>query len=435
MRVSPDDVVITGVGVVSPYGLGVDAFFDGLLGERGAAAPIRQFDASQFPTTIAAEVPHFDMSAGWLASVMPGLSSAQRALLERCELDLELRDRKLSFALIAAYEAWRMASCDRALGQATMTCLGLGLERAFLEDFDALISQGLIDWSKTPEGWGAQTRIRSRVSLSTARVASLLSLGQPSLSNVSACAAGAMAIAQGAAWIRRGRAERVLCGGADAMINPLGLGGMARLGAPSPRAQVDACRPFDLERDGLLMGEGAAIFVLERASSAAARGAAAIARVEGWGVTQDGWRTTAPREDGQQAALAMSRALECAQLAPEQIGYINAHGTGTPLNDPAEAQAILRALGQSHGAQVPVSSIKGAIGHWMAASGAAEAVASLLPFMRGLMPGTLNHSRLDPACPIHVLGPKAQPADAEHVMSNSFGFGGQNVSLILGACP
>jgi len=169
MPVKPqDEVVITGVGVVSPYGLGVEAFFDGLLGERGAAAPIQQFDASRFPTTIAAEVPHFELSAQWLASVMPALSAAQLELLERCERERELRDRKLPFTLIAAEEAWRMAGCheaDGALAQATRLCLGLGLERAFLEDFDALIdpSTQLIDWSKTPGSWGTQTRIRSRV--------------------------------------------------------------------------------------------------------------------------------------------------------------------------------------------------------------------------------------------------------------------------------
>jgi 3-oxoacyl-[acyl-carrier-protein] synthase II len=215
------------------------------------------------------------------------------------------------------------------------------------------------------------------------------------------------------------------------MVNPLGLGGMCRLGAPSPRNEIDACRPFDRERDGLVIGEGAAVFVVESAARAAARGARVLARIVGWGSTQDAYRATAPRPDGSAAAAAMTRALRRAKLAPEAIGYINAHGTGTPLNDPAECKAIHAALG-AHAERVAVSSIKGAVGHLMAASGAIEIAACLLAFERDLLPGTANHRDRDPECNVDVIGGEPRRQRVDHVLSNSFGFGGQNASVILG---
>jgi 3-oxoacyl-[acyl-carrier-protein] synthase II len=224
----------------------------------------------------------------------------------------------------------------------------------------------------------------------------------------------------------------VLTGGLDSMINPLGVGGMTRLGAPSPRNQPDACRPFDRRRDGLAMGEGAAMFVLESEARARARGARPLARVLGWGSSQDGHRVTAPRPDGQAAAAAIGRALARAGLPPQAVGYVNAHGTGTPLNDPAEARALRLALGDG---DVPVSSIKGAVGHLMAAAGAIEIAACLLALTRGLLPGTAHHHQPDPDCPLAVIGPRPRPAAVEVALSNSFGFGGQNASILLGRCP
>ena len=425
-------VVITGVGVVSPLGLGLEALLDGLAQGLGAAAPIRQLDASTFPTTVAAEVPWMTLDAAWLTAQ---LGEPARALAMALERHGELRDRKVPLALVAAHQAWQMAQGDDALARPAHACLGLGLEHAWLEDLEPLWDGQTLDWSRQPEPWSDRASVRSQVDLATRRVVELLGLGGPALTNVSACAAGAMALATGAAWIARGHADVVVCGGADAMINPLGLGGMARLGAPSPRPQADACRPFDRRRDGLLMGEGAAIMILERAQRAAARGAKPLAALTGWGITQDGWRTTAPREDGSQAARAITRALERAGLRPEQLDYVNAHGTGTPLNDPAEARALRLALGPQVSASIPVSSIKGAIGHAMAAAGAVEAAACLLPLRRGLAPGTHNLHELDPECPLHVLGPWPTPLDARRVLSTSFGFGGQNVALIFERCP
>jgi 3-oxoacyl-[acyl-carrier-protein] synthase II len=227
----------------------------------------------------------------------------------------------------------------------------------------------------------------------------------------------------------RGAAELVVCGGSDSMINPLGIGGMARVGAPSPRADdVDACRPFDRRRDGLAMGEGAAMFVVESEQRALARGVPSLARILGWGSTQDAYRVTAPRPDGAQARRAMAVALRRAGRTGAEVGYVNAHGTGTQLNDPAEARAIREAIGP----HVAVSSIKGAVGHLMAASGALELAACLLPFERDLLPGTAHHRERDPACDVDVIGPEPRAARVDVVVTNSFGFGGQNVSLVLG---
>jgi 3-oxoacyl-[acyl-carrier-protein] synthase II len=264
-------------------------------------------------------------------------------------------------------------------------------------------------------------------------IADRLALRGPIIAQVSACAAGTLAVTHAAALIERGEADVALAGAFDSMVNPLGIGGMARLGAPSPRNQPDACRPFDRRRDGLAIGEGAAMFVVEREERARARGAAPLARVLGWGSTQDAYRVTMPRPDGRLAARAMSLALARAGLPPQAVGYINAHGTGTPLNEPAEARAIRAALG-AHGQRVPVSSIKGAIGHLMAAAGAIEIAACLLPFAHGLLPGTAHHREADPDCAVALVGPRPIAAAVDVVLSNSFGFGGQNATIVLGRC-
>jgi 3-oxoacyl-[acyl-carrier-protein] synthase II len=291
----------------------------------------------------------------------------------------------------------------------------------------------VIDWAREAAAEGPRVRFRSQVDECARRVEEVLRLRGARMVHTSACAAGGLAIAHAASRIERGEASVVLAGAADSMVNPLGVGGMSRLNAPSPRNDPDACRPFDRRRDGLAMGEGAAMFVLEAEERARARGARPLARVLGWGSTQDAYRATAPRPDGSAAAAAMRRAVERSALSTERIGWINAHGTGTPLNDPAEARAIRAALG-AHGERVAVSSIKGAVGHLMAASGAIELASCLLAFERDLLPGTAHHRELDPDCAIDVIGERPRAARVDAVLSNSFGFGGQNVSLVLGRC-
>ncbi|HEY4243268.1 MAG TPA: beta-ketoacyl-[acyl-carrier-protein] synthase family protein [Kofleriaceae bacterium] len=414
--------VITGVGAVSAFGVGTRALFDGLAAGASGISRIRSFDASTFPTHVAGEVPIPRVDAGWLADacaapdVVAGLAEATA-----------LRDRKIAWGLVAAREAWRHASCGDAERCASLV-LALGLEQALMEDVAPIFHDHRIAWD---EARGHEMRFRSPVDLTARAVHAMLELRGPIVVNASACAAGALAVAHAASLIERGAAEIVVCGAADSMVNPLGLGGMCRLGAPSPRDELDACRPFDRRRDGLVIGEGAAVFVVEREDRARARGVRPLAAILGWGSTQDGYRATAPRPDGSAARAAMAKAIARAGVPPSAIGYINAHGTGTPLNDPAECLAIRGAFGAAADG-VAVSSIKGAVGHLMAAAGAIEIAASLLAFERDLLPGTANHRERDPACDVDVIGEAPRAARVDAVLSSSFGFGGQNASVALG---
>lgn len=429
--------VITGVGVVSPFGVGAEHFWDALALGKSAVGPIRSFDAASFPTRVAGEVPVTHISADWMLAQLRLARLVDEPTLERLadsfgawEQSGALRDRKLAFGVVAALEAWQSAGAE-SLGTDAWLCLALGLEQALLEDFAPLVRERRIEWAREAEASLPRTRFRTPVDGCLRAISDTLGLRGPRVAHSSACAAGALALAHAARLIERGDASVVVCGGADSMVNPLGIGGMARLGAPSPRNEPDACRPFDRRRDGLVIGEGAAIFVLEAADRALARGARPLATVLGWGSTQDGYKATAPRPDGSAAQRAIERALGRAGLSPADLGYINAHGTGTPLNDPAEVRAIRAALGTAAD-RVPVSSIKGAVGHLMAAAGAIELAACLLAFERDLLPGTAHHRVRDPECDIDIIGEAPRKLSVANVLSNSFGFGGQNASVILG---
>lgn len=419
--------VITGVGAVSAFGVGIAKLFDGLAAGKTGISRIRSFDASAFPTRVAGEVPVPRVDAAWLGELLGDAAFAHT--LDRAGA---LRDRKLGFGLVAAAEAWRTAGCGPSEQRASLV-IALGLEQAFLEDLVPIFDRDpgggrTIAWDRANHAPGV--RFRSPVDLCARAIHAWLDLRGPTVVNASACAAGALAVAHAASLIERGAAEIVVCGGADSMVNPLGLGGMSRLGAPSPRDELDACRPFDRRRDGIVIGEGAAMFVVESAARANARGARSLAAIAGWGSTQDGYRATAPRPDGRAARAAMQRALARGGLPPEAIGYVNAHATGTPLSDPAECKALHGALG-AHASRVAVSSIKGAVGHLMAAAGAIELAASLLAFERNLLPGTANLVQRDPECDVDVIGPEPRACAVDAVLSNSFGFGGQNASLVI----
>ncbi len=383
--------VITGVGVVSAFGAGLSAYQDGLRHGELPVGPIMAFDAAELETRVAAGV--------------PGGPSAMTD------------DRKIGLAVDAAREACAMAGV--AAGTEVWTHLGLGLEVAFMPAFDAIREGLAFDWERGEV-------LRSPVDGAARAVRAALDLTGPMTVNVSACAAGAMAIAEAAELVRRGDAEIVLTGGADSMINPLGIGGMTRLGAPSPDDDPAACRPFDRRRNGLVMGEGAALFVVESEESARRRGAPVLARILGSATTQDGYRVTAPRPDGARAAAAVTAAMLDAGV--DDVDWVCAHGTGTPLNDPAEVAALQAAIR----IDVPISSIKGATGHAMAAAGALEAAACVVALRDGFMPGTVNLEQLDPDCEGAIVR-RATPAKLGVVASTSFGFGGQNCCLILGA--
>jgi 3-oxoacyl-[acyl-carrier-protein] synthase II len=399
-------VAITGVGAVSAFGLGIEALFDGLAAGRSAISRIRSFDASTFPTHVAGEVPVVDAGA-LLGDV--AIEPAAR------------RDRKLAWGLLAADEAWRMAGCGDAERAASLV-IALGLEQAFLEDLVPIYDRGTLAWDRaTPD-----LMFRTPVDLCARAIHARLGLRGPTVVNASACAAGTLAIAHAASLIERGAAEIVVCGGADAMVNPLGLGGMCRLGAPSPRDELDACRPFDRRRDGLVIGEGAAMFVVEDLARARARGARPLALILGWGSSADGYRATAPLPDGRAAQAAMARAI--ARSGGADIGYINAHGTGTQQGDIAESQATFAVFGGA----TPVSSLKSYMGHTLGACGALEAWISIEMMRTNWFAPTINLDQVDAACaPLDYIAGEGRALECEYVMSNNFAFGGINTSLIF----
>jgi len=342
-------------------------------------------------------------------------------------------DRKADHAFAAAREALAMAGgWDHIAPERRAVFLGTGLSSVTPDELETdlyvhLGADGRFDRPAMARDLsrdrGAPRRhMPARV---TAGLRAELGAEGPAATSFSACAAAAQAIGEGLRAIRRGEADMALVGGHDSMIHPLGMLSFVVLGALSPTL----CRPFDPSRDGFMIGEGAGMLVLERASAAAARGVAPLAVLAGVGSSVDAWNATAPHPEGAGAALSMQRALRDAGLAPEAIAYVNCHGTGTPLGDRAECSAITRIFGPR---AVPVSTIKGALGHTIAAAGAVEAVVSVLAIQHGFLPGTVGHGSLDPDLPVDVVTSVRRHAPA-FVMSNSFGFGGQNCSLVFGA--
>lgn len=361
------------MGVITPFGSGGDVLLQAL--RDGACA-------SRAVTTFPAE------------------GAGIAALAETSQAH---RDRKVGLAVEAALQL-------EGVRPDAWIHLGIGLEVAHLEDFGPLLTESGLDWSR------ATPRATFRTPLDTAAFAVAEALGTtgPVTIDVSACAAGGLSLLTGLQLLRAGLADQVVVGGVDAMVNPLGYGGMERLGA---LAADGVCRPFDAGRAGLLMGEGAALFLLER-------GEGGLGRLLGGASTQDGWRTTAPRPDGTRAARAIRGALEDAGVT--SVDWVNAHGTGTPLNDPAELAALRLA-----GLDVPVRSLKGALGHAMAAAGALEAAATWVCLADGLLPGTVGF-RSAGVDTVGQHGADARSFAADTVLSTSFGFGGQNVALVLG---
>jgi 3-oxoacyl-[acyl-carrier-protein] synthase II len=400
---------ISGVGVVSAFGVGARAFFDGLANGRAAVGPIRSFDVSTFPVRVAGEVPE-----------LPLFVNPHR-----------IRDRKMALGLFAAREAWRDAGCDAPERGAALVA-AVGLEQALLDDFAPLLDDaGRIDWPRAATAALPPVAFRAPIDATVRAIADVLRLTGPTVAHVSACAAGALAVAHAAALIERGDHDVVFAGGTDSMINPLGLGGMARLGAPSPRHAPDACRPFDRRRDGLAMGEGAAFFVIENEDRARARGARVYATVDGYGSTCDAYHRVQMDPDGDQIVRAMQLAIGRSGHALEDIGYVNYHGTSTVLNDAVEARCIRRLFGR-RAEQVPGSSTKSMIGHPQGASGAAGIVTAALALRDGFLPPTINHTDPDPACDVDVIPNTGREAIPAAVLCNCLGFGSKNSALVLG---
>lgn len=419
-------VVVTGMGVVCPIGISVPEVFRGLRTAQRGIDWIGSFDASTFPTRIAGEVKGLDVPS-------VALPSREGAALAR--------DPKSLFALVAAREAlagagWKGAAAVHDVDR-TLAMIATGLEIFHLDDLAVHVGDGRVEGSGFLEALraappGASMQIPADMA---ARVIARESRAGGGLGvNVSACAAGTQVIGEAFLAIRDGAADAAIAGGYDSMVNPLGVGGFSMLEALSRANDLrgGACRPFDARRDGFVLGEGAAFFVLEERSAALRRKATILAEILGYGSSLDAYRVTDPAPDHRGAAACMTAALEDACVSPESIDYINAHGTGTPKNDAAETAAIHRVFGDA-AHRIPVSSTKSQIGHLIGAAGAVELVAVVFALRENILPATVNLEHPDPACDLDYVPGAPRPAHIRLAMSNSFGFGGQNASIVVGA--
>lgn len=404
-------VVVTGLGAISPLGLDFPTTWQNLLAGRSGAGPITRFDASAHKVRIAAEVKGFDHPIARF-----GRREARKM------------DRFIQFAVVAAEEAVQHAylpldKVDRErVGVVMGTGIG-GVETLFHETRTLLEKGPRVNPFLVP---------RMLADSGPGVIAIRLGLMGPNLAVVTACASSTNAVGEALHLIRRGDADVVLAGGAEAAITPIALAGMEVIGALSTRNEEPekASRPFDARRDGFVMGEGAAFLVLESLEHAQRRDARILAEVVGYGSTCDAHHITAPAEDGAGAARCMRHALQSAKLQPQEIDYINAHGTSTPLNDKSETAAIKTVFGEAAYA-IPVSSTKSMTGHLMGAAGALEAAICVQVLQDGMLPPTINYEFPDPACDLDYVPNQARRAEVRYAMSNSFGFGGHNATIIL----
>ena len=405
-------VVVTGLGLVSPVGVGVEESWGALVAGKSGIAPITLFDASTFPTRIAGEVKGFD----------------PEKFMDRKEV--RRNDRFIHFALAAADMAFRDA--------------GLDMGREDPERVGAIVGSGLGGLS-TIEDWYRVFLERGVKKIGPFFVPSLiinLAPGQitlryglkgPSFSPVSACATGNHAIGDAMIYIERGTADVMVAGGCEATITPLGIGGFCAARALSERNEAPerASRPFDRARDGFVPGEGSGILILEELEHARRRGARIYAELAGYGATSDAYHITAPAPEGEGGQRAMRMAMAEAGVSPEEVGYVNAHGTSTPAGDVAECQAIAKVFGNHAKKGLMVSSTKSMIGHLLGGAGGAEAVVTVLSLARGVITPTINVEDQDPECPLDVVPNQAREVRVSAAMTNSFGFGGTNAVLLF----
>lgn len=404
-------VVITGIGAITPIGVGVDGLWAGLRRAESAVREITRFDPSPFRTHIAAEVNDFhptdhmeERRARRIDRFGQFSVAASRLALEDADLDLATEDRDRTGVMMGT-----------ALG-------GVGMA----ESQHARYVEGGI------RAVDPALALMVFAGAASCNVAIEFGVSGPNSTNGMSCASGTIAIGDGFRAIVRGDADLMLAGGAEAPLAPLSFGAFALIRAMSTRNDDprSASRPFDADRDGFVMGEGAAVLVLEERQHAIARGARIYAEICGFGLTNDAHHMTAPRADGAQAARAIRQALTEAMVLPAQIGYVNAHGSSTPLNDSTETHAIKQVFG-AHAAQLAISGTKGYYGHALGASGAIEAAICALASHRGWLPPTVNLQVPDPACDLDYLAAGGRAAAPEYLLTNSFGFGGINAALVL----
>lgn len=399
-------LVITGMGAVTPIGIGVRSFWENLIAGQCGVGAITRFDASGLPVQIAAEVKMFDPAKYLPKSLMRD------------------SDPFMQYAYIAAAEALGEGDLPAAPDR---TGIVMGTSMSGISTI-AATQEELTKLSRKQVGPRFIPKVLGNVA--AAKIAIQKGIQGPSLTVSTACSSGADAISTAAMLLLTGEADAVVAVGAESILCPLVLYSLSNARALSRRndAPLQASRPFDANRDGFVIGEGGGAVVLETEAHAKARGAEILAELIGWANNSDAYHVTEPREDGSTAALCMQKALKRAGIAPSEVDYINAHGTGTKLGDTAEVAAIHAVFGD---APPPISSTKGATGHMMGAGGITEAIACILAMREGILPPTLNLETPDPTCDLDCIPGTARQEAVQICMTNAFGFGGQNSSLIL----
>jgi 3-oxoacyl-[acyl-carrier-protein] synthase II len=404
-------VVITGLGVVSPIGNDINTFWNNLIAGTSGVGPITSFDASEFPTRIAAEVKDFDP-----------LNYIDKKEARRT-------DRFIQFAIAASKMALAHAGIDMAKEDPTRVGVyigsGIGGLNTLEEQHRTLLERG----PKRVSPFFIPMMIAN---MASGQVSISIGAKGPNSSAVSACATGTHSIGDAFKILQRGDADVMIAGGTESSITPLAFAGFSSMGALSRRNDEPqkASRPFDAERDGFVMGEGSGVLVMETLEHALKRGADIIAEVVGYGMTGDAYHLTSPAPEGEGAKRSMMMAMRDAGLKPEDIDYINAHGTSTDLNDKFETMAIKSAFGE-HAYKLAISSNKSMIGHLLGAAGGVEAVATALTLKHQIIPPTINYEHPDPECDLDYVPNEARKAVVRAALSNSLGFGGHNATIAL----
>jgi 3-oxoacyl-[acyl-carrier-protein] synthase II len=392
-------VVVTGLGAVTPVGVGVKNYWDAICAGQSGVGPLTLVDPEPVPSKVAAECLEFDPAASL------GPKEARRL------------DRSTQFALTSAREAWEDSGIEGAVDKdetGVVFATGIGGISSLLSSDEVM-----------------------RTNAAAGQIGMKFGLRGPNFTTTTACAASNHAIGLAFQAIRHGEATAMIAGGSESAFVQVALvafGQMTALATKFNDRPTEASRPFDALRNGFVMGEGAGALILEEREHALARGAVIHAELVGFGQSADAYHVTAPSEDGSGAALAMRRALRSADLAPEAVGYVNAHGTSTPAGDVSETKAIRLAFGD-HADRLAVSSTKSMIGHLFGAAGAVEGIATILAVRDGVLPPTINQTDPDPACDLDYVPNQARKAEVDAAMSNGFGFGGHNAVVIFRRHP
>jgi 3-oxoacyl-[acyl-carrier-protein] synthase II len=404
-------VVVTGVGLVSALALDGEGTWKALLAGKSGVSTITHFDPTEFSTKIAAEVKNFD------------------PLMWVDQKNARKMDPFILYAIAAADCAVKSSGLiiDSSIREKVGVIIGSGIG-----GFGTIEKEHANFLEKGPRKISPFFIPASIINLAAGQVSIRFRAAGPNSATCTACAAGAHALGDSFKLIQRGDADAMIAGGAEAAITPMGIGGFGAMKALSTRNDEPerASRPFDLDRDGFVVGEGAGLLILEEREFALRRGATILAEVVGYGMTADAYHITAPCEDGDGAVRVMRKTLQDAGVEPGEVNYINAHGTSTPHNDPIETLAIKRVFGE-HAYKVPVSSTKSMTGHLLGAAGGLEAGITVFAIRDQIIPPTLNLDNPDPQCDLDYVPNQARKAEIRYAMSNSFGFGGTNACLLL----